>query len=109
MSAARGDRKPCTRTGCLGTMQFGREPLSNGPTISQAYGERGWNCSEKAEHFQLGAERDPAPIMIRRSAPASWDDDGGAGQQSPATPARKVTPTRVTSEVAHDKTSELVN
>ena len=84
MSAARGDRKPCTRTGCLGTMQFGREPLSNGPTINQPYGERGWNCSEKTEHFQLGSERDPAPIMIRRSAPASWDDDGGAGQQSPA-------------------------
>lgn len=84
MSAARGDRKPCTRTGCLGTMQFGREPLSNGPTINEPYGERGWNCSEKAEHFQLGSERDPAPILIRRSAPASWDDDGGAGQQSPA-------------------------
>ena len=109
MSAARGDRKPCTRSGCLGTMQFGREPLSNGPTINQPYGERGWNCSEKAEHFQLGSEQDPAPIMIRRSAPASWDDDGGAGQQSPPASARKVTPTRVTSEVAHDKTSELVN
>ena len=108
MSAARGDSKPCTRTGCLGTMQFGREPVSNGPSINQAYGDRGWNCSEKSEHFQLGSERDPAPIMIKRSAPASWDDDGGAGQQSP-TPVRKVTPTRVTSEVAHDKTSELVN
>lgn len=108
MSAERGDRKPCTRTGCLGTMQFGREPVSNGPTVNQAYGDRGWNCSEKSEHFQLPSERDPAPIVIRRSAPASWDDDGGAGQQSPP-PVREVPPTPVTSEVAHDKTSELIN
>ena len=82
MSAARGDRKPCTRHGCLGTMQFGREPLPHGPTLRAADGERGWNCSETAEHFQPGFEREAAPIAVRRSAPASWDDDGGARQET---------------------------
>ena len=56
MSAARGDRKPCTRDGCSGTMQFGREPLPTRPTMRAADGERGWICSEKAEHFQLAGE-----------------------------------------------------
>ena len=56
MAAARGDRKPCTRNGCLGTMQFGREPLPQGPTMRAADGQRGWICSAKAEHFQLESE-----------------------------------------------------
>ena len=56
MSAARGDRKPCTRNGCLGTMQFGREPLPQSPTMRAADGRRGWICSAIAEHFQLESE-----------------------------------------------------
>jgi hypothetical protein len=67
MSAARGDRKPCTRNGCLGTMRFGGEPLPNRPTMGATDGERGWNCSENAEHFQQesresrGAPAGPGP------------------------------------------------
>ena len=56
MSAARGDRKPCTRNGCQGIMQFGREPLPHGPTMPAADGQRGWICSAQAEHFQLESE-----------------------------------------------------
>jgi hypothetical protein len=84
-AAARGDRKPCTRNECLGTMQFGREPLANGPTMRAADGERGWNCSENAEHFQLASEQGTTQLMA--SAPASWDDDGGAEKQRPSEPA----------------------
>jgi len=83
MSAARGDRKPCTRQGCLGTMQFGRERLPHGPTLRATDGERGWICSEKAEHFQLESALATAPVITRRAAPASWDDDGGAFDQAP--------------------------
>lgn len=78
MSAARGDRKPCTRTGCSGTMQFGREPLPSGPAITAVDGERGWVCTEKAEHFQLPSERLVPEVVAKKSADASWDDDGGA-------------------------------
>lgn len=82
MAAARGDRKPCTRNGCLGTMQFGREPLPHGPTMNATDGERGWICSEKAEHFQLASELSAAQPIVRSAAPASWDDDGGAERTS---------------------------
>jgi hypothetical protein len=57
MSAARGDRKPCTRSGCSGTMQFGREPLPKTPEMMTADGERGWVCKDAPEHFQPGAGR----------------------------------------------------
>ena len=91
MSAARGDRKPCTRRACPGTMQFGRQPLPNGPTLGAADGERGWICSEQAEHFQLESELATPPVITRRATPASWDDDGGAlGQgHSPQPVAKK--------------------
>jgi hypothetical protein len=77
MSAARGDRKPCTRSGCSGTMQFSRQPLPKTPEMMTADGERGWVCSEHAEHFQLGAERATSEPIGRNAAHASWDDDGG--------------------------------
>jgi hypothetical protein len=82
MSDARGDSKPCTRTGCAGTMQFGRAPLPRGPSMRPADGERGWVCSEKAEHFQRPSERSAPALVTRSVAQASWDDDGGAGKQS---------------------------
>jgi hypothetical protein len=81
MSAARGDRKPCIRTACPGTMQFGREPSPRGPAMTAEDGERGWVCSEKAEHFQRASERSASEVLARRSADASWDDDGGADSQ----------------------------
>jgi hypothetical protein len=73
MSAARGDRKPCTRTACSGTMQFGREPLPEGPATRSKDGERGWVCSETAGHFQGESERSASEPVARRSAvsPAS--------------------------------------
>jgi hypothetical protein len=77
MSAARGDRKPCTRMGCPGTMQFGREPLPARPTITTADGERGWVCSEKAEHFQLAAERSASELIESTAAHAGRFDDVG--------------------------------
>jgi hypothetical protein len=80
MSAARGDRKPCTRTGCPGTMQFGREPLPARPTMTTVDGERGWVCSEKTEHFQLASARPAAGLTASNTAHASWDDDGGTGR-----------------------------
>ena len=74
MSAARGDRKPCTHADCSGTMQFGREPLrkTSDPT---AEAERGWVCSEKLEHFQRAGDpqrREPAETFgaSRRAGPA---------------------------------------
>ncbi len=71
MAAARGDRKPCTRNGCSGTMQFGREPVSHGPTAGASDGERGWICSARTDHFQREFEQSGA-------ARAGWQDDGGS-------------------------------
>lgn len=71
MAAARGDTKPCTRKGCSGTMQFGRESLSHGPTVRVADGERGWNCSAQSDHFQRESEQSGP-------ARAGWQDDGGS-------------------------------
>lgn len=81
MSAARGDRKPCTRRGCSGTMQFGREPLPKTPEMMTADGERGWVCSTHPEHFQIASGR-PVPDRVARDAAfADWDDDGGRSQK----------------------------
>ena len=82
MSAARGDLKPCTRTPCPGTMQFGREPLAKGSALRGAEGGRGWICSEKTEHFQRESERAPSELAANRSAHASWDDEGGAASNA---------------------------
>jgi hypothetical protein len=78
MTAARGDQKPCTRTGCPGTMQFGREPLPKGPTTGAPDGERGWVCSEKPSHFQREFEPTAPVVAAKGSALSGWDDDGGA-------------------------------
>ena len=82
MSAARGDTKPCTRVGCSGTMQFGREPLLKGPAMTAADGERGWNCNEQGGHFERESERSALELVATKSANASWDDDGGAGRRA---------------------------
>ena len=83
MAAARGDSKPCTRTPCVGRMQFGREPQHQMPGIRAVDGARGWVCSEKAEHFQRESEMSGATATsrdrtMRVRAAAGWDDDGGA-------------------------------
>jgi hypothetical protein len=82
MSAARGDTKPCTRTACSGTMQFGREALPKRPGTRDTDGERGWVCSEHPSHFQLESEQPASELAAKRSADASWADDGGAERQA---------------------------
>ena len=79
--SARGDTKPCTRTACSGTMQFGREPLPKGPGTRATDGERGWVCSDKGAHFQRESEQPASELAARRSADAGWADDGGAETQ----------------------------
>jgi hypothetical protein len=76
MSAARGDRKPCTHSGCSGTMQFGREPRPRTAAMITADGAPGWVCSTHASHFQLAGR--PASASNASAADhANWDDDGG--------------------------------
>lgn len=60
MASARGDRKPCTRTECAGTMQYGREPLPQTSSAMKVDGERGWVCSVDPEHFLLASHRGDA-------------------------------------------------
>jgi hypothetical protein len=79
MSAARGDRKPCTRSGCSGTMQFGREPLPKTPEMMTADGERGWVCSKYTGHFQIASER--RDRVASDAAQPGWYDDGGTTQK----------------------------
>lgn len=74
MSSARGDRKPCTRAGCSGTMQFGREPLRRTSAIMPADGERGWVCSTAPGHFQRESER--RDLLARDAAADSGEGDG---------------------------------
>lgn len=76
MSAARGDRKPCTLTHCSGTMQFGREPMRAAPGRSAPDGDRGWLCSQNRDHFQREVVRSAPEAQSSRG---TWDDDGGAG------------------------------
>lgn len=61
MLPARGDTRPCTSAGCLGTMQFGRESLNDarrGPGIARASAAAldpmGWICSKEPDHFRKG-------------------------------------------------------
>lgn len=66
MSAARGDRKPCTVAMCAGTLQYGRRPdrasrapeqraepvrtaENANPTVENV---KGWVCSAATEHFR---------------------------------------------------------
>jgi hypothetical protein len=55
-------------------MQFGREPLPARPTMTTVDGERGWVCSEKAEHFQLASERSTSDPTASIAAQGSQDD-----------------------------------
>ena len=61
MSPARGDRKPCTYSGCEGTMQFSNyarrgqlevgtlgDSGSNVPSVGET---AGWVCDTDARHF----------------------------------------------------------
>ena len=78
MASARGDRKPCTRPDCPGTMQFGREQLPQVPPAQPLDGERGWICSERPEHFQSALERSRKETPASPAHQARWDDDGGS-------------------------------
>jgi hypothetical protein len=73
MPPARGDRKPCTRTACSGTMQFGREPLLQTSSAMRPDTKLGWICSENPSHFALASALD-----VTAAPRARWDDDGGA-------------------------------
>jgi len=77
MAAARGDTRPCTRTECAGTMQFGRQSLRQASTTMPVEGERGWVCSDNVAHFQPESERSQPDATARSSARARWEDDGG--------------------------------
>jgi hypothetical protein len=78
MASARGDRKSCTHAECVGTMQFGREPLRQvGPAMS-GDGGRGWVCSENPRHFQLASERAGREAAASSEPQPRWDDDGGS-------------------------------
>jgi hypothetical protein len=50
---ARSDRKPCTHTGCPGTLRFERDVIPHvvGP-MRQAGAER-WICDQRAGHDSL--------------------------------------------------------
>ena len=49
--AARGDTRPCSRDGCEGLMQYGREPERAGSVMDPAAGILGWVCNRTPEHF----------------------------------------------------------
>jgi hypothetical protein len=57
MSAARGDRRPCSVLACTGEMQY-RRRSDQEPDAAAARGTRrddelGWVCSQSPEHFTL--------------------------------------------------------
>ena len=62
MPPARGDMRPCTNAGCVGTMQFGREsdndakraPITAPTRTRAAYDPTGWVCSKDLDHFRKG-------------------------------------------------------
>lgn len=77
MASERGDQKPCTHSGCRGTMQFGREPLPQSASGARVTGERGWVCGENAGHFMQASEHAPRTPAASTAHQARWDDDGG--------------------------------
>lgn len=58
MEPARGDQRPCTCSGCTGTMHYGREsdndatPLRTAPSSLIAHDAKGWICSKDPDHFR---------------------------------------------------------
>ena len=55
-------------------MQFGREPLPKTPEMMTADGERGWICSDHAEHFQLASA---LPIASTRAQASGVNHEDG--------------------------------
>jgi hypothetical protein len=61
MEPARGDRRPCTCSGCTGTMQFGRESdneavqTQTAPSSFTPHDAKGWFCSMDPDHFTHAA------------------------------------------------------
>lgn len=62
MPAERGDQRPCTSSGCAGTMQYGREsdndarqtPVAGRPVFAASSETKGWICSKETSHFLKG-------------------------------------------------------
>ena len=62
MRPARGDSRPCTSSGCAGTMQFMRESDNDARrpeapvriSTSAADDRMGWMCSSEPGHFRYG-------------------------------------------------------
>ena len=59
MPSERGDTKPCTAVGCVGTMQFGRrremETRVSAPdpaSTNVGLDDKGWVCSTEPAHFR---------------------------------------------------------
>ena len=63
--SARGDRKPCTHSGCSGTMRFGRDVIAHvvGP-MRQAGPER-WLCDQRAGHESDESPHADLPTVLR--------------------------------------------
>ena len=51
---ARGDRKPCTHTGCAGTMWFGRDVVAHVVGPMRQEGKERWLCDQRASHDAAG-------------------------------------------------------
>jgi hypothetical protein len=73
-----GTRLPCTRTGCRGTMQFGREVVQHGETLMMGGSSRAWVCSERAQHVHLSRAAAASPRVAGLVARTRWEDDGGS-------------------------------
>lgn len=62
MQPARGDRRPCSSSGCGGMMQFGRESDNGGgrtqwsaSSASTSHDATGWVCNRDPDHFRKDA------------------------------------------------------
>ena len=47
---ARSDRKPCTHTGCSGTLWFGRDVIAHVVGPMRQAGKERWLCDQRAGH-----------------------------------------------------------
>jgi hypothetical protein len=46
----RGDRKPCTHTGCSGTLWFDRDVIAHVVGPMRQEGKERWLCDQRASH-----------------------------------------------------------
>ena len=46
----RGDRQPCTHTGCPGTLWFGRDVIAHVVGPMRQEGKERWLCDQRAGH-----------------------------------------------------------